>query len=45
MAKKNYTQDDVKVLKDTIIKGCDLDGDGQIDQKELTMILNAVAKG
>ena len=43
MAKKNYTQEDVKILKDTIIKGCDLDGDGKIDEKELGMVLSAVA--
>jgi len=44
LAKKDYTTEDVRVLKDTIIKGCDLDGDGKIDEKELKMILEAVSK-
>ncbi|XP_055334601.1 calbindin-32-like [Paramacrobiotus metropolitanus] len=44
MAKKDYTQDDINTLRDTIIKGCDMDGDGKINEKELAMIIGAVAK-
>jgi len=44
MAKKDYTQADIETLKDTIIKGCDVDGDGKINEKELEMIIGAVAK-
>lgn len=44
MAKKNFDNTELNALKDSVIKGCDMDGDGKIDLKELTMIISAVAK-
>ncbi|XP_055357991.1 calbindin-32-like isoform X2 [Paramacrobiotus metropolitanus] len=44
LAKSEYDMDDLEAFYDAIIKGCDINHDGKINQKELTMILLAIAK-
>ncbi|OQV14148.1 Calbindin-32 [Hypsibius exemplaris] len=44
LSTKSYGDAELKALKDSVIKGCDVDGDGKIDQKELSMIIAAVSK-
>ncbi|GAU87924.1 hypothetical protein RvY_00710 [Ramazzottius varieornatus] len=45
MTKKNFDHSDVETLKDTILKGCDIDNNGKIDAKEMLMIIQTIAKG
>ena len=44
LAKSEYDMDDLEAFHDAIINGCDVNHDGKINQKELTMILLAIAK-
>ncbi|GAU95259.1 hypothetical protein RvY_06905 [Ramazzottius varieornatus] len=44
LAKSDYDMDDLEAFHDAIISGCDINRDGKINQKELTMILLAIAK-
>ncbi|OQV11846.1 Calbindin-32 [Hypsibius exemplaris] len=44
LAKSDYDMDDLEAFHDAIINGCDINHDGKINQKELTMILLAIAK-
>ncbi|CAG0878710.1 unnamed protein product [Darwinula stevensoni] len=43
-AKKPYTADDLLELQQMIMRGCDVDHDGKINRRELTMILLALTK-
>lgn len=43
LTKKQFGTVELNALKDSVVRGCDVDGDGNIDQKELTMIIAAVA--
>ena len=44
LAKSDYDMDDLEAFHAAIINGCDINRDGKINQKELTMILLAIAK-
>ncbi|XP_021966229.1 calbindin-32 isoform X2 [Folsomia candida] len=44
LAKKDYDVQDLADFEETILSGCDLNRDGKINKKELTMILLAISK-
>lgn len=44
LAKKDYDSSDLSEFTETIMKGCDVNKDGKISKKELTMILMALAQ-
>lgn len=44
LTKKDFGSTELNALKDSIVKGCDVDGDGKINQQELVMIVATVAK-
>ena len=44
LVKKDYDAQDLEQFQRSILKGCDLNKDGKINKKELTMVLLALAK-
>ncbi|XP_022255987.1 calbindin-32-like isoform X1 [Limulus polyphemus] len=44
LVKKDYDAQDLMYFQETILYGCDLNRDGKINKKELTMILLALTK-
>jgi len=44
LAKKDYDSSDLTEFEQTIMKGCDVNKDGKINKRELTMILMALSE-